>query len=45
MSQNDLKTISLTMSITKNSHPPTKKSFFKCNLEDWPIRLSHWTAL
>jgi len=27
----------------KNLHPPTK-NFFKCNLLDWPIRLSPWTA-
>jgi len=22
-----------------------QKIFFECNLLDWPIRLSHWTAL
>jgi len=44
-SQNDPKTTSLTTSLTKNSQPPTKKFFFECRLEDWPIRLSPWTAL
>jgi len=34
MSQNDPKTTSLMMSVTKNQHPPTKKFFFKCNLQD-----------
>jgi len=29
----------------KKLHPPTKKLFCKCNLEDWPIHLSPWTAL
>jgi len=24
---------------------PQPKNFFKCRLEDWPIHLSHWTAL
>jgi len=24
---------------------PNQKIFFECNLLDWPIRLSHWTAL
>jgi len=28
MSQNDPKTTSLMTSVTKNLHPPTKKSFF-----------------
>jgi len=28
----------------KKSTTPTKK-FFECNLRDWPIRLSPWTAL
>jgi len=23
---------------------PNQKDFFKCRLEDWPIRLIHWTA-
>ena len=45
MSQNDPKTASLMMSLTKNLHPSTNKIFFECQLEDWPIRLSHWTAL
>jgi len=44
MSQNDLKTISLMTSVTKNPHPPTQ-NFFKCNLLDWSICLSPWTAL
>jgi len=44
MSQNDLKTTSLMMSLTNNPHPQPK-NFFECNLEDWPIRLNHWTAL
>jgi len=33
------------MSLTKKLHPPSKKFFFECNLLDWPIRLSLWTAL
>jgi len=45
MSQNDPKTTSLMTSLTNNPHPPTKKFFFECNLLDWPIRLSSWTAL
>jgi len=45
MSQNDPKTTSLMMSVTKNLHPPTKKFFFECSLLDWPICLSSWTAL
>jgi len=28
----------------KKSVTPTKKFFFECRLEDWPIRLSAWTA-
>jgi len=40
MSQNDPKTPSLMTSVTKNPQPRTKKFFFKCNLLDWPIRLS-----
>jgi len=43
MRQNDPKT---TYDVThKKSAPPTKKFFFECNLLDWPIRLSPWTAL
>jgi len=45
MSQNDHKTTSLMTSVTKNPHPPNKKFFFECNLPDWSIRLSPWTAL
>jgi len=45
MTQNDLRTTLLMMSVTKNLQPPTKKFFFECNLLDWPIRLSPWTAL
>jgi len=45
MSQNDPKTTSLMISVTKNPHRPTKKCFFECNLLDWPIRLRSWTAL
>jgi len=45
MSQNDPKTTSLMTSVAKNPHPPTKKIFFECNLLDWPIRLSPWTAI
>jgi len=46
MSQNDPKTASLMTSVTKNPHPPKKKIFFfECNLLDWPIHLSSWTAL
>jgi len=26
-------------------HIPQPKIFFECNLPDWPIHLSHWTAL
>jgi len=44
MSQNDLKTTSLMTSLTKNPHP-NQKIFFVCNLLDWPIRSSPWTAL
>jgi len=44
MSQNDPKTTSLMTSVTKIPHPPTK-IFFECNLLDWPIRSSPWTAL
>ena len=29
----------------KKSATPNQKIFFKCNLPDWPIRLSPWTAL
>jgi len=28
----------------KNSNPQPKNCF-ECSLQDWPIRLSHWTAL
>jgi len=45
MSRNDPKTTSLMTSVTKNPHLPTKKFFFECNVLDWVIRLSHWTAL
>jgi len=45
MSQNDPKTTSFVMSVTKNPQPPTKKIFFECNLLDWPICLSPWTVL
>jgi len=45
MSQNDPKTTSLMTSLTKNPHPPIKKIFFKCRLEDWLIHLTPWTAL
>jgi len=45
MSQNDCKTTSLVMSVTKNLHPPTKKIFIECNLLDWAICLSPCTAL
>jgi len=45
MSQNVPKTTSVMASLTKNLHPQTKKFFFECRLEDWPIRLSPWTAL
>jgi len=31
--------------IHKKSAPPKPKIFFKCNLLDWQIRLSSWTAL
>jgi len=29
----------------KKSAIPNEKNFFECRLEDWPIRLSPWTAL
>jgi len=29
----------------KKSATPNQKIFFECNLLDWPIRLSRWTAL
>jgi len=45
MSQNDPKTTSLMMSVTKNLHSPTPKFFFECNLLDWPICLIPWTVL
>jgi len=45
MTPNLLHLSSLMTSVTKNPHPPTKKFFFECNLLDWPIRLSSWTAL
>jgi len=45
MSQNDPKTTSLMTSLTKNPHPPGKNFFLECNLLDWPIHLSRWTAL
>jgi len=45
MSQNGPKTTSLMTSLTKNPQTQTKKCFFECSLEDWPIRLSPWTAL
>jgi len=31
-------------SLIENLQPSTK-NFFECRLEDWPIRLSPWTAL
>jgi len=39
-----LKLLHLWCYSQKNPHPPGK-NFFECNLLDWPIRLSHWTAL
>jgi len=45
MSQNDPKTTSLMTSLTENLQPRTKEVFFECNLKDWPIHLSPWTAL
>jgi len=44
MSQNDPKTTSLMTSVTKK-RTPNQKFFFECNLPDWPIPLSPWTAL
>jgi len=29
----------------KKSATPNQKIFFECKLEDWPLRLSAWTAL
>jgi len=45
MSQNDPKITSLLLSLTKNLQPRNQKIFFECNLLDWPIRFSSWTAL
>jgi len=43
MNQNDPKT---TYDVThKKPAPPRQKSFFECNLLDWPICLNRWTAL
>jgi len=44
MSQNDPNTTSLMMSL-KKIRTPQPKNFFECNLLDWPICLSSWTAL
>jgi len=44
MSQNGPKTTSFMTSLTKNPQTPTKKFFFECRLEDWPIRLRSSTA-
>jgi len=44
MSQNGPKTTSLMTSVTK-IRTPNQKNFFECNLLDWPIHLSPWTAL
>jgi len=44
MSQNGPKTTSLDVT-HKKSATPNQKFFFECRLEDWPIRLSPWTAL
>jgi len=30
---------------SQKTRTPNKKIFFECNLEDWLIRLSPWTAL
>jgi len=45
MSQNDPKTTSLNDVTHKKSATPNQKIFFKCRLEDWPIRLSPWITL
>jgi len=45
MRQNDPKTTSLMTSLTKNPQPPTKRFYFECRLENWPIHLSSWTTL
>jgi len=35
-----------TLDVThKKSSSPNQKIFFECNLEEWSIRFSHWTAL
>ena len=39
------KILPLMTSLTKNLHPPTKKCFFECRLEDLLSLLSLWTAL
>jgi len=44
MSQNEPKTTSLMMSLTKNPQLQPK-FFFDCRLDDWPIYLKPWTAL
>jgi len=45
MSQNGPKTTIIMTLLTKNSQPPTKNFYFECRLDDWPSRLSPWTAL
>jgi len=45
MSQNDPKNYFTYDVSHKQSAPPNKKFFFKCNLLDWPIHLNRWTAL
>jgi len=45
MSQNGPKNTSLVTSLRNKLQAPTKKFFFKCSLENWPICLSPWTAL
>jgi len=32
-------------SVIKKTATPNQNNFFECNLLDWPIRLSPWTAL
>jgi len=44
MRQNDPKTTSC-MALLEKICNPQPQNFFECRLEDWPIRLSHWTAL
>jgi len=43
--QGGLKVLYLWCHSQKTCTPQAKNFFFECNLLDWPIRLSSWTAL